>query len=481
MLGSLSRREWLRQAGSGFGTMALAGLVQEAGLLAAETDIHTNADHIAHNLAVRPAHVQPQARAVIQLFQNGGPSQMDLFDPKSELTKHGGKPHPEEINTFSQRSKNVLLKSPFRFYPRGNSGIEYGETLPQIGSMADDICLVRSMFTENNNHPFAISMMQTGKTFTGHPAIGSWICYALGTENHNLPGYIVLRDPAGYNTSGKVVWSSGWLPALFQGTEFSTKGDPIHHLQPPRDVPRQVRKRSLQLLAELNDAHVRNHPRETELEARIENFELAARMQLAATNVLDISRESKTTQERYGLNDPVTAGYGLRCLMARRLVEHGVRFVQVFPPLQPSVQPWDAHSKLEPKTRIISAKVDQPTAALIEDLKQRGLYDDVIVLWTGEFGRMPITERNIGRDHNPGAFSLFLAGGGFKAGYAHGATDDFGYKSVTNRVSVSDLHATILHQLGIDHRRLDFLHNGRPERLTDPDVTNAEVVNDLLA
>jgi hypothetical protein len=481
MLGTISRREWLQQSGSGFGTLALAGLVQEAGLRAAMAEDDAAGTHVAHNLAVRPAHVQPPARAVIQLFQNGGPSQMDLFDPKPELTKRGGQPHPEEIKTFSGRSKNVLLQSPYRFYPRGQSGIEFGETIPQIGGIADDICLVRSMFTENNNHPFAISMMQTGKTFAGRPAIGSWICYALGTENHNLPGYIVLRDPAGYNTSGKVVWSSGWLPALFQGTEFSTKGNPIHHLQPPESVSPRARKRSLQLLAELNEEHARSHPRETELEARIENFELAARMQLAATNVLDISSESKSTQEQYGLHDPVTAGYGLRCLMARRLVEHGVRFVQVFPPLKPSVQPWDSHSKLEKRMRTISDQVDQPSAALVRDLKQRGLLDDVIVLWTGEFGRLPITERNIGRDHNPGAFSLFLAGGGFKAGYAHGATDDFGYKSVTNRVSVPDLHATILHQLGIDHRHLDFLHNGRPERLTDPDVTQADVVTDLLA
>lgn len=311
--------------------------------------------------------------------------------------------------------------------------------------------------------------------------MGSWIGYALGTENRNLPGYIVLRDPAGYNTSGKMVWSSGWLPALFQGTEFSSQGSPVVHLKTPKSVIPEARQRSLQLLSDLNRRHQERHPRESELDARIQNFELAARMQLTATDVLDVSRETKSARALYGLDNPETAGYGLRCLMASRLVEHGVRFIQVFPPLKPSFQPWDNHNDLEKGLRQICAQTDQPSMVLIKDLKQRGLLDDVIVLWTGEFGRLPITENANGRDHNRHAFSLFLAGGGFKSGYTYGATDEFGYRVVEKRVSVPDLHATILQQLGLDHRRLSYVHAGRAERLTDPEVTGARVVSDLLS
>jgi hypothetical protein len=337
------------------------------------------------------------------------------------------------------------------------------------------------MYTGNNNHPFALNMLQTGKTFAGRPAVGSWIGYALGTENQDLPGYIVLRDPAGYNTSGKMVWSSGWLPAVYQGTEFNASGSPVLHLQPARPRQETQAERSRRLLAELNRTHRDRHPGESELDARIQGFELAARMQLTATRLLDLSQETAATRELYGLDQPATAGYGARCLMARRLVEAGVRFVQIFPPLDPSFQPWDTHANLQSGLKSICGRVDQPSAALIFDLKQRGLLEDVIVLWTGEFGRLPITEGSDGRDHNRHAFSLLLAGGGFRAGHIHGETDEFGYRSVVDRVSVPDLHATILNQLGIDHTRLAFVHAGRPERLTDPEVTGAKVVEELLA
>lgn len=478
MNGWISRRELLKNSGLGFGSLALAGLL-DAGQSPAQEPIVEQRDRF--DLKPRNAHFPGRARAIIQLFQNGGASQMDLFDPKPELTKQNGKPHPGDVETFQLGNKNILLKSPFKFAKFGESGMDFGQTIPNIASIADDICLVRSMFTENNNHPFAINMMQTGKTFAGRPAIGSWIGYALGTENQNLPGYIVLRDPAGYNTSGKMVWSSGWLPAIYQGTEFNTQGSVVHHLNPARKRPAAAEQRNLQLLAELNRRHRRRFPGETELDARIQNFELAARMQLAATDVLDLSREPAHIRAMYGLDNPTTAGYGTRCLMARRLVENGVRFVQVFPPLKPSLQPWDNHSNLKSGLETICAQVDQPSAALIKDLKQRGLLDDVMVMWTGEFGRLPITENANGRDHNRNAFSLFMAGGGFKGGHIHGATDEFGYKSVEDRVSVPDLHATVLNQLGIDHRRLAFVHSGRPERLTDPEVSHARVVSELLA
>ncbi|MCH2203453.1 MAG: DUF1501 domain-containing protein [Fuerstiella sp.] len=471
---SSSRRDMLIQSGRGFGSLALAGLMKEQGLLGADTSTRPS------TLTPRQSYVPPRAKAVIQLFQNGGPSQMDLFDEKPELTRRNGEPHPGDVETFQLGNKNVLLKSPFRFRRHGESGMNLGETIPRIASIADDICLIRSMYTENNNHPFAINMMQSGKTFAGRPAMGSWVCYALGSENRNLPGYVVLRDPAGYNTSGKMVWSSGWLPSIFQGTEFSSAGAPVHHLNRPESVSAESRQQSLKLLADLNRRHQQRYPGNTELDARIQNFELAARMQMEATSVLDVAKESQTTRKLYGLDNPTTAPYGLRCLMARRLVENGVRFVQVFPPLNPSNQPWDNHKNLEGQLPQICAQIDGPSAALITDLRQRGLLDDVVVLWTGEFGRLPITENANGRDHNRHAFSLFLAGGGFRSGHQMGATDEFGYAAIEQRVSVPDLHATLLHQLGIDHTQLSYVHNGRAERLTDPEVTRARVVSEII-
>jgi hypothetical protein len=458
----LSRRHFLAGLGGGFGSLALHGL------LAAESAPRSSAH--------RPA----RARAVIQLFQNGGPSQMDLFDPKPELTRRNGQPHPEKVETFQLGNKNVLLGSPFRFSRHGQCGMELSELIPHLAGCADDLCLVRSMHTDNNNHPFALNTMQTGKVFNGRPAMGSWISYALGSECRNLPSYIVLRDPAGYNTNGKLVWSSGWLPAAHQGTEFSATGTPVAHLQPARPLPEAAQKSARDFLHDLNTLHLRQHPGEDVLEARIANYELAAHMQLEAARLLDLTGESAATRKLYGLDRPETAAYGARCLMARRLIEAGVRYVQVFPPLKPSFQPWDNHSNLKSGLQSICAQTDQPSAALIQDLKQRGLLEDVIVMWTGEFGRLPITEGADGRDHNRNAFSLLMAGGGFKGGHIHGATDDFGYKSVQDRVSVPDLHATILNQLGLDHTRLTYLHNGRPERLTDPEVTGARIVTELL-
>jgi uncharacterized protein DUF1501 len=307
--------------------------------------------------------------------------------------------------------------------------------------------------------------------------MGAWISYALGTENQNLPAYVVLRDPAGYNTSGKLVWSSGFLPALYQGTEFSSVGAPVLNLQPARPMAAAVQRDSLDFLAELNRDHLRKYPRETELEARIQNYELAARMQLKAAEAIDLTRESPATRRLYGLDDPVTAGYGTRCLMARRLIEAGVRFVQVFPP---AGQPWDAHGDTKAENEKICGVTDRPVAGFIKDLKSRGLLDSTVVLWTGEFGRLPVSQNGKGRDHNRNAFSLFLAGGGFKPGHVHGATDDFGYRAVTDRVSVPDLHATILHQLGLDHHKLSYPYRGRAETLTDAPVSKARVVAKLL-
>jgi hypothetical protein len=474
-----SRRQLLQSLGGGFGTLALAGTLSDAGLLSTASAASQSTP--SDPLAPQQRHFPGKAKAVIQLCQNGGPSQMDLFDHKPELSRRSGQPHPEQVEVFQLGNKNVLMGTPFRFAKHGQCGMEFSELIPYLAGVVDDLCLIRSMFTDNNNHPFALNMLQTGKTFNGRPAMGSWIGYALGTENQDLPCYIVLRDPAGYNTSGKMVWSSGWLPPVYQGTEFSSSGTPVLHLNPARSLTADAQMRSRRYLQELNAIHLQQHPGEAELEARIQNFELAARMQLTATELLDLNTETEATRKLYGLDNPATAGYGTRCLMARRLVESGVRFVQVFPPLDPSFQPWDNHSNLKNDLRRICGHVDQPSAALISDLKQRGLLDDVIIMWTGEFGRLPITEGADGRDHNRHAFSTLMAGGGFKAGHIHGATDEFGYKSIENRVSVPDLHATILNQLGIDHTKLTFTHSGRPERLTDPEVTGARVVEEILA
>ena len=463
-----SRRTFLQHTGAGFGGLALAGLLQQDRLLAAGADLRT-----------RSPHFPPRAKAVIQLFQNGGPSQMDLFDPKPVLDKHAGQPHPDKIDTFQLNNKNILLGTPFKFHRHGQCGMELSEVLPYLGGVVDNLCLIRSMHTVHNNHVEAIHMMQSCREPPGFPAQGSWITYALGSENQNLPGYIVLRDPSGYSTSGKLVWDSGWLPATYEGTEFSAAGDAVHHLNPPPNVTPRTRRRSLDLLRRLNAEQLRQNQRRNELEVRIQNYELAARMQLEATQVLDVSGETAATRRLYGLDHKITENYGKRCLLARRLVEAGVRFVQVFPPM-PNYQPWDTHDATETQLREICPNTDQPGAALITDLKQRGLLDDVIVLWTGEFGRLPITENASGRDHNRHAFSLFLAGGGFKGGYVHGATDPFGYAATEDRVSVPDLHATILHQLGLDHSELTFQHNGRSESLTDHLVTGAEVVPQLL-
>ena len=461
MVPLLSRRDMLRASGLGFGGLAFSA--------------------IAHADAGGKPHFEPRAKAVIMLVQNGGPSQMDLFDPKPELTKKSGVVHGAKVETFQKGSEaNKLLATPFQFRKYGTCGMEMSEVIPGLGSVADEMCLVRSMYSEHNNHTEGLVLLNTGKIFPGRPALGSWISYALGSENRNLPAYIVLRDPEGYNTSGTLLWQNGWLPAEHRGTEVSTQGTPVLNLKPSTPVAANVRAADLDAIAKLNEEHRKRYPHDAELEARIKNYELAARMQLAAGDVLDLARESDKTRAAYGLDNPNTAGYGLRCLMARRLVESGVRFVQVFPPVKPQFQPWDAHSNVKTENEAICGKCDLPSAALIKDLKARGLLDSTIVIWSGEFGRLPISQNGSGRDHNRNAFSLLLAGGGFNAGHVHGATDEVGYKSVEKRVSVQDLHATLLHQLGLDHTKVAYRHHGSDETLTDARVTQARVVKELL-
>jgi hypothetical protein len=472
-LGMFSRRELLQYTGSGFGTLALSWLMQSQ---------LKGAGPRAFNLASKPPDFPPKARGIIQLVQNGGPSQMDLFDPKPELTRRNGQKHSEQVENFQKGSEaNLLMASPFEFKRCGQAGMEISEALTHTPLIADDICLIRSMYSEHNNHLEALVMLQTCKIFPGRPTLGAWVSYALGTENQNLPAYVVLRDPDGYNTSGSLLWENGWLPSIYRGTEFNTKGAPVLNLHPPEPFPDGVEQDNLSFLSTLNERHRKRYPLDSDLESRIRNYELAARMQIAADHVLDLSKETAATRKLYGLDNENTAGYGTRCLMARRLIEAGVRFVQVFPPIKPQVQPWDTHGNTRKDILDIAGKTEQGSTALVQDLKARGLLDSTLVMWAGEFGRLPVSQNGTGRDHNRNAFSLWVAGGGFKPGYVHGATDDFGYRAAEKRVSVPDLHATILNQLGLDHKALTFPHNGRDETLTDYPLTGASVMKDLLA
>jgi hypothetical protein len=470
-----TRRDLLSETGLGLGTLALAHLLN-ADLAEARTDGPGGAD-----LRPRRGHLPARAKSVVLLMQIGGPSQVDLFDPKPELQKRDGQKHPGKVESFQPGSDaNRLMASSFRFRRHGRCGMDFCELLPHLGSVADDICMVRSMYTDNNNHPQAVRCINTGKIFAGRPTLGAWISYALGTENQNLPAFVVLRDPDGYNGGGggTTLWENGWLPAQFRGTEIQSRGAAVLNLHPREPNPEGVRRLSLEALADLNEERRKLYPHESDLEARIRNYELAARMQLNAEKLLDLARETAATRKLYGLDNPTTANFGTRCLMARRMVEQGVRFVQVMVPI--ATGGWDHHSDIKGGLKRVCPQVDQPSAALIADLKRRGLLDSTIVMWTGEFGRLPITQGGTGRDHNRHAFTLLLAGGGFKAGYVHGATDEFGYKAIEKRVSCQSLLATLLHQLGLDHARLKYRHNGRDETLTDPPVTGARVVGELL-
>jgi hypothetical protein len=454
----LTRRAFLGQSAGGLGALALASLAAPR-FLAAERPRQT-------------------AKAVISLFQHGGPSQMDLFDEKPELNKWAGKPYPGgklEIH-FNNKAGNVL-EAPYRFSRHGQCGMELSELLPHTGSIADDITLIRSMSTGSVDHESALRIIHTGRFLAGLPTMGSWILYGLGSMNENLPAYVVLSDPGGLPVDGERNWSSGFLPAVYQGTPFRGGESPVFNLKTPAKIPAAARANQLEFIKQINQHHAGRFPENTELTARIANFETAARMQSAVPEALDLSSESEETKKLYGLDNPTTAEYGRRCLIARRLVERGVRFVQLFL----KGQPWDTHEKNAERLKGLCARTDQPSAALVKDLKRRGLLDSTAVLWTGEFGRLPISQGKDGRDHNRHAFSLWVAGGGFKSGYIHGATDDFGYKAVTDVVNVHDFHATLLHALGINHRALTFPQEGRAASLTDPDVTDANVVRALLA
>jgi hypothetical protein len=471
-----TRREFLAENALGLGTVALAWLMQQENLLAAP---HVPRADRSFDMTAKPPHAPARARAMISLFMHGGPSHVDLLDPKPELSKHSGTDYQGEIvYSFANRASKKLFGSPWKFNKHGQCGTEVSELLPHFAEIVDDVAVIRSMHTDINGHESSIWYMNTGKSQPGRPALGSWLTYGLGSESQDLPAYAVLSDPDGHPVDGVRNWSNGWLPPLFQGTVIRPKEPRILNLDPPAHLRGARQQQNLALLADLNRRHLERHPGESDLEARIASFELAARMQTAAKEALDISGETEATKKLYGLDEPATAEYGTRCLIARRMVERGVRFVQLFL----GGQPWDNHGDIRSTLPQICRRTDKPAAALVKDLKSRGLLETTLVHWGGEIGRLPVTEGDgdkCGRDHNGQGFSMWLAGGGIKGGITYGETDEFGHRAAVNKVSPNDYQATLLHLFGMDHSRLAFHYNGQEQKLTDN--RPCRVVTELLA
>ena len=404
-----------------------------------------------------------------------------MFDPKPEMAKYDGQEFPGEIKyDNAAQSSSKVFHSPWKFQPHGQSGMELSELIPHTGSIADDICLIRSMHTGVNNHGQSIRALQSGRTAEGRPSLGSWLTYGLGSESDSLPAFMSLIDPGQLPVLGVENWSNGWLPSIYQGTVVRPREPRILDLTPPSHLKGKAQRRALEYLEQLNANHLTGYPDSTDLQARIASYQLAARMQTSATEALDLSQESKKTQEMYGMHEKATADYGSRCLIARRLVERGVRFVQVYT----ANQLWDSHGSIASRLPAACQKVDRPSAALVKDLKQRGLLDSTVVHWGGEMGRLPVVQNDagkakIGRDHNTYGFSMWLAGGGFKAGHVHGKTDEWGHKAIENVVNHYDYHATLLHLFGLDHQDLIFNRSNRDQTLTDGQP--GKVVQEILA
>ncbi|MGI9455421.1 MAG: DUF1501 domain-containing protein [Aeoliella sp.] len=461
-----SRREFLAKAGGGAGAIALAMLSNDD--TAAKEAVPT----------ARQPNFEPRAKRIIWLFMHGGPSHMDLFDPKPALMKYAGQPLPEsfgEVMTRRKVAQNPLLGPTKPFRPRGDSGLEISDFLPHIAECADELCVIRSMHGDSVNHPQSVYQVNTGSILMGKPSLGSWVAYGLGSENQDMPVFVVLPDPGGGLKGGPPAWGNGFLPATFQGVTMRPGESPILDLKPQEQISTTQQRNLLNLIQQFNREHFNSRGQEDELAARIAAYELAFRMQSAAPGLVDISRETLQTHALYGLDDPETTEFGRRCLLARRLIESGVRFVQLY---SGDTNGWDAHQDVLENHTKYCRRTDKPIAGLLKDLRQRGLLDDTLVVWGGEFGRMPMSEKGTGRDHNPWGYSYWLAGAGIQSGRAYGATDPVGLRAAEDKVHVRDLHATILHLLGIEHERLTFFHNGLEERLTGP--AKADVVREIL-
>jgi hypothetical protein len=479
----LDRRGFLADLGSGLGGIALVSLLADQGRAGDRSPIRP-AINPRSPLAARPAHFTPRARRVLHLFCSGACSHLDTWDYKPELAKRHGQPMPggKDLVTF-QGAQGNLARSLYTFRPRGRCGKYVSDLLPALGECVDDLCFIHSMTARSNTHGPAEYQMNTGFTLEGFPSMGAWVSYALGTENQELPAFVAIPDPRGVPQIGPANWSNGFLPAVFQGTAFTAE-KPIANLLPPRRMSARADQDARAYLRLLNDEHLKRHPEDTQLSARVAAYELAGKLQLSAREAGDLGRESKATQKRYGLDDanPLVAGFGRNCLLARRLLERGVRFVQVFNgayAMGEGVGNWDGHRQLKKDYDRHGPILDRPAAALLKDLKARGLLEDTLVIWSTEFGRMPTFQKNTqGRDHNPKGFTVWLAGAGVKAGTSYGATDEFGYRAVEKVATIYDFHATILHLLGLDHERLSFYHNGNERRLTD---VHGHVIKDILA
>lgn len=468
---SFNRRASLQRMGTGMGMLGLAGILAQDKSLGADATDSTDIKRVAGVLDPKPTHFAPRAKHIIHLFMNGGPSQVDTFDPKPALEKYNGQ-RPPSAELKTERKTGGLLMSPFKFRRYGESGLEVSDLFPKVGECADELCVIRSMHTNIPNHEPSLLMMNSGETQPTRPAMGSWLLYGLGTENQNLPGYVVLCP--GKPVVGPQLWSNSFLPGVFQGTHINhaQSVDPkkvIEHISNSH-LTKSAQREQLDLLTKMNRIHLdKRGGTDNRLEARIESLEMAFRMQAEAQGVFDLNQETQKTRDAYG-----SGQFANGCLAARRLVESGVRMVQVY---YGNGQPWDDHGNI--KSHADKAKnVDQPIAALIKDLKQRDLLKDTLIVWGGEFGRTPVAENGNGRDHNHHGFSMWLAGGGVKGGMAYGSTDEFGFAAVENKVHVHDLHATILHLMGLDHEKLTYRYSGRDFRLTD---VHGTVVKDIIA
>ena len=468
-----TRRQLLQKAGAGFGWLGLSGLLADEGLLSAPDP-----------LAPKTPHASPRARAAIWLFINGGPSHVDTWDYKPELTKKDGMTLEGFDNQtgFFKNAVGPLMKSPFEFTPRGQCGKMVSSIFPRLGEHVDDMAFIHSGHTESNNHSPALFMMNCGLPRMGLPCTGAWVNYGLGSESRDLPSFVVMSDPLnrGLPKGSAANWGAGFLPSVYQGTWLKPKGAPIDNLSRPAHMNDAQQQRQLHLLKELNQEHLSHHPGELELDARIKSFELAYRMQQVAPEVLDIDREPESIKKLYGLDEKHCGHFARQCLTARRLVERGTRFVQIYSGGMENQRSWDGHNDIKGNHSGFAAETDQPVAALLTDLAQRGMLDETLVIWGGEFGRLPLTQKakKPGRDHNPHCFTTWMAGGGIQGGVSYGESDEIGHRAAVDKVHVNDLHATILHLLGLDHEALTYFHNGRDFRLTD---VAGEVIHAILA
>jgi len=483
-----TRRQFLWEMGAGFAGVALASLLEQDGFFTSSAAAATLPAKAASPLAPKAPHFAGKAKHVIFLFMYGGPPSMDTFDYKPELQKRDGQTVDMEIRRGSIQ-KQKLLASRRSFKQHGKSGLWCSDAFPHIAQHMDELCVIKSLYADTFAHGSAMIQMNSGRIIQGYPSIGSWLNYGLGTINQNLPGYVVMLDPRGGPISGAANWSSGFMPAAYQGTHLRNKGEPILDLAPKSALPRAAQREQVDAINALNAEHLKDRPGYSELQARIASYELAFQLQSSAPEVMDFTGESEKTLEMYGVNAPKPddhklaygpSHFGRQCLTARRLVERGVRFVQIYSGGGHQQENWDAHNGVEENLKIHAPEIDQPIAALLTDLKQRGLLDETLIVWGGEFGRQPVSQGDGGgRDHNPKGFCYFLAGGGVKGGMSYGETDELGHEAAVNRTHIRDLHGTILHLMGLDHNRLTYFYGGLNHKLTG--VQEAHVITDIIA